>query len=109
MEDGAINWVFLAILASAAAVAYLSAFVVRRLKGWARAIAMPALWIGLTALPYIWLNPSIQAVMAHSRHVSGTIYVGMYILMTVMFFAVLAGFAVGGSLLYADRRRGNLS
>jgi hypothetical protein len=100
--DDAMYWISVVVLAVLLALAGLSAAAVYYLRGWKRALALLALLIGPTAVPYVWLAPATGGV---SSLVCGVAYGGLLILVAIVSAAVLIGFAVGGILLYLDRHK----
>ncbi len=91
------------LLVAAVCPAVLSGTAIRRLKGWVRVLAVPALPIGLTTVPWLWLGPGILEAGRHSPDAGAFVALFMELLMAVILVSNLIGFAIGGAIVY---RRG---
>ena len=106
MSNQAIVFAAWAVIAAASiAPALLSGTAMRRLTGWVRGLAIPALLIGLTAIPYAWLAPQIGEANKHSPDAGGFIGISMVLLMAIILLSTLVGLAVGGVIVYRRQRK----
>ncbi len=97
-------WLMFIVTTAVVGPAMLSGTAIRRLKGWARGLAVPVLLIGLTALPWLWLDPRISMANKSSPDMGGYIGLCMVFLMMVILLSTLVGFAVGGVVVYRRNR-----
>lgn len=106
MSNQAIALTLFAIFVVACVVpAVLSGTAVRRLKGWTRGLAIPSLLIGLTAIPYIWLEPTIREGGRVGPDGAAFPALAMEILTAIVLLSTLIGFAVGAFQLHFHRRK----
>lgn len=105
MSNQAMLFMIYAIIATAfIAPAILSGTAMRRLTGWTRVLVVPALLIGLTAIPYAWLEPQLREASKHGPDAGGFIGIAMDLLMAITLLSSLVGLAVGGVIVYRRQR-----